>query len=250
MHLAATPVPVEAIAAWRDLYRHELNCQVVHDSIDDRPGWTQPHLLTADGAPVGYGSIALAGPWLGKPTVFAFYVLPRLRTRVFDLFETLLAASGAVAIEVQSNEPLLSVLIHACARDVVSESILFHDRFTTDHRPPGARFRRPDGAPPPAPGQRACSGPWIVEMDGAVAATGGILFHYNRPYGDIHMEVTEPFRRRGLGSYLVQELKRVCHADGNLPAARCNPGNLASRRTLQKAGFVPCGHILTGLIPR
>ena len=60
------------------------------------------------------------------------------------------------------------------------------------------------------------------------------------------METKGPFRRRGFGTFLVQELKRVCREHGHIPAARCNPGNVASRRTLQRAGFVPCGHILSG----
>jgi GNAT superfamily N-acetyltransferase len=68
------------------------------------------------------------------------------------------------------------------------------------------------------------------------------------PYSDIYMEVAEPFRGRGLGSFLVQELKRVCHEGGHVPAARCSPANVASRWTLQQAGFVPCGHILTGSV--
>ena len=59
----------------------------------------------------------------------------------------------------------------------------------------------------------------------------------------------EPFRRRGLGAYLVQELKRVAYELGSVPAARCSPKNVASRRTLQKAGFVPYAHILNGVIP-
>ena len=98
------------------------------------------------------------------------------------------------------------------------------------------------------PGRAEPVGDWVVEVEGKIAATGGMLFHYNRPYGDIYMEVSEAFRRRGLGCYLVQELKRVCYEQGSVPAARCNPANIASRRTLQKAGFVPCGHILTGSV--
>ncbi|HIE92090.1 MAG TPA: N-acetyltransferase [Acidobacteria bacterium] len=47
---------------------------------------------------------------------------------------------------------------------------------------------------------------------------------------------------------MVQELKRVCCDGEFVPAARCNPRNVASRRTLQKAGFVPCGHILHGSV--
>ena len=59
----------------------------------------------------------------------------------------------------------------------------------------------------------------VIEVEGQVAATGGILFHYNRPFGDIYMEVAEPFRRRGFGSFLVQELKRVCYGGGHVPEA-------------------------------
>jgi GNAT superfamily N-acetyltransferase len=88
----------------------------------------------------------------------------------------------------------------------------------------------------------------VVEIDGQVAASGGVLFHYNRPYGDIYMDVEESFRRRGLGAFLVQELKRLCYEGGHVPAARCNPTNVASRRTLQRAGFVPCAHILKGVL--
>jgi GNAT superfamily N-acetyltransferase len=88
----------------------------------------------------------------------------------------------------------------------------------------------------------------LIEVDGQVAATGGLLFHYNPPYGDIHMEVAEPFRRRGYGSYLVQELKRRCYEMGKVPAARCPVSNVASRATLQKAGLLPSARILTGAI--
>jgi RimJ/RimL family protein N-acetyltransferase len=87
---------------------------------------------------------------------------------------------------------------------------------------------------------------WVVTLNGEIAGAGGVLYHYNRPYGDIYMKIAEPFRGRGLGAYLVQELKTACRAGGSVPAARCNIGNLASRRTLQKAGFVPCGNLVTG----
>lgn len=58
------------------------------------------------------------------------------------------------------------------------------------------------------------------------------------------MEVAEPFRRKGYGSYLVQELKRVCRGTGHIPAARCGTGNSASQRALQRAGMLPCARIV------
>ena len=249
MDLSAEPTTVEAIAPWRGGYRHEMNCQIIHDSLHERPGWTKPYLLRMGGAPVGYGSVAVGGPWRDRAALFEFYVLPPYRARSFDLFEALLAASGPPpTIETQSNDPFLTVMLHTYARDVTSESILFHDRLTTAHRPPGddVVFRRADAADAPALAEVDAGAEWVVTVGGAVASAGGVLYHYNRPYGDVYMAVAEPFRRRGLGAYFVQELKRVCYEGGSVPAARCNVTNVASRRTLQKAGFVPCGHILVG----
>jgi RimJ/RimL family protein N-acetyltransferase len=248
--LSARAANVQDILPWRDMYRLEMACQIIHDSLHSRKGWTEPYLLIVDGVTVGYGSIAVGGPWKGKPTVFEWYVAPPYRSHIFDLFPALLKDSGAAAIETQSNDPLLTVMLHTFAQNVTSESILFHDRFTTALSPPGAVVRRatPDDAAQLLSQELDSEANWVVEFDRKVAAAGGILFHYNRPYGDIYMKVAEPFRRRGLGSYLVQELKRIGYEQGNMPAARCNTANIASRKALQKAGFVPCGHILTGLV--
>ena len=87
-------------------------------------------------------------------------------------------------------------------------------------------------------------------MQSETIAKGGILFHYNEPYGDVYMEVKEEYRRRGYGAYLVQELKRACRDLGAVPCARCNPANVASRRTLQKAGFIPLAAIITASVSR
>ena len=48
------------VRRWRDMYRLEMACQVVHDSLHDRPGWTQEYLLTSAGRPVG--SVTHSGP--------------------------------------------------------------------------------------------------------------------------------------------------------------------------------------------
>jgi GNAT superfamily N-acetyltransferase len=255
MPTSATESPLQLILPWRDLYRQEMSCQIIHDSIHFRAGWTREYLLRDGPTTVGYGSVAIAGPWKDKPTIYEFHVTPPARDRAFKLFESLLTASHAVAIETQSNDPQLTVMLHTFASDVASESILFHDRLTTHHpAPPGVLFRAmtSQDAPRAAEQKLDCDpnsdAQYLLEHNGAIAATGGILYHYNRPYGDIYMSVAEPFRRRGLGAYLVQELKRTCYETGDLPAARCNPTNQASRATLQKAGFVPCGHILIGKI--
>jgi GNAT superfamily N-acetyltransferase len=250
MELSANRTTLEEIRGLRDLYRQEMNCQIIHDSIHARPGWTLEYALHAGGTLVGYGSVAVVGPWKDKPSIYEFYVLPYYRSRLFDLFEVFLAAAGVSRIETQSNDALLTVILHLFANDVESESILYHDKLTTALAPAGAFFRQATTADALDISEEQLRSHGVVEVGGKIVAKGGILFHYNRPYGDIYMEVAEPFRRRGLGSYLVQELKRVCYEQGNTPSARCNPKNTASRKTLQKAGFVPCGHILVGSASR
>src|SRR5262245_43490774 len=249
MELSSRAVDFGDVRPWRDMYRAEMSCQIIHDSIHSRTGWTQEYVLAAGSTTVGYGSVAVGGPWLGKPTVYEFYILPSHRLHAFELFRALLTVSGAAMINVQSNDPLITVMLHTFGENITNESVLFHDQLTTALSPVGALFRGATAAEvADVPGDQL---KWygVVEVEGTVAATGGILFHYNRPYGDIYMDVAEPFRRRGLGAFIVQELKRLCYEGGHVPAARTNPTNTASQQTLQKAGFVPCGHILKGPVP-
>ena len=175
-------------------------------------------------------------------------MIPQYRSRLFDLFDTLLFASGAVT----NRNAKCDRCLPPCYIPSLKTSWASHPLSRlADHfalAPARSSVAPPQTISSDSLGQLDAHA--VVEIDRTVAATGGILFHYNPPYGDIYMEVAEPFRRRGLGSYLVQELKRVCYQRGNIPAARCNLRNLASRKTLQKAGFVPCGHLLAGAIAR
>ncbi len=203
------------------------------------------------GAVVGYGSVAVDGPWRDKPTLYEFYVEPGHRSRTFDLFATLLSICAAKAIETQSNVRMLTVMLHTFARNVRAESILFEDSFQTSYAPADAAFRAatPDDAGALRRQNLDDGAPWVVTMNGEIAGAGGVLYHYNRPYGDLYMEVAQSFRRHSLGTYMVQELKALCRANAGLPAARCGVDNLPSRKTLQKSGFVPCGNIIAGDLP-
>src|SRR5262249_2610731 len=160
------------------------------------------------------------------------------------LFETFLAAGNPRFFEIQSNDLLATALMLTYARDIATESIVFHDKLTTALRANGATFRcvTPEQEIRTAQERRQGGGEWVLELAAAEVAKVGVLFHFNRPYGDIFMEVPEPFRHQGYGSYLVQELKRICYERGAIPCARCNPKNVASRKTLQRAGFVPFAH--------
>ena len=222
-----------------------MNCQIVHDSWHER-GFTNSYLFNLEEQTVGYGSVGASedGP---KTTVKEFFVVAQYRDIALPLFRQFVAVSGAKMIEAQTNDRLLSAMLQTCAVDATSDTILFADAVVTHLDAPAVklrpirlldRFRVFRHTVEPI-------GNWGLELDSTIVATGGLLFHYNPPYGDIFMEVAEPFRRRGLGSYLVQELKRICREGGHVPAARCNRDNTASQLTLQRAGMAPCATIVT-----
>jgi GNAT superfamily N-acetyltransferase len=217
---------------------------MVHDSFPAR-GLSDPYMLKVDGHRAGYGLVANR---YDPNTVDEFYVLPVHRTKALPLFRRLIEASRATRIRAQTNDRLLTLLFYDCARNITSDTILFADAFTSALTHPSGILRHAseDEADRIFEHHHEPVGDWLVEVDGRVVATGGALFHYNPPYADIFMEVEEPFRRQGLGSFLVQELKRICYEMGKVPAARCNVANVASRRTLEKAGLLPCARILHG----
>lgn len=243
---AISAVRVEAILALREEYRREMNCQIVHDSWHAR-GFTQSYLFTLAERHVGYGSVG-GSQQEPKTTVKEFFVLPQYRELAAPLFRRLVAQSGARTVEAQTNDALLSGMLKEYAIEASSDTILFSDAGDTHLGAPGVELRRIRLIDRLRMFRHTSEpiGDWGLELDSRIVATGGLFFHYNPPYGDIYMEVAAPFRRRGYGSYLVQELKRICREGGHLPAARCNKANAASRLTLQRAGMIPCGSIVTG----
>ena len=89
-------------------------------------------------------------------------------------------------------------------------------------------------------------GDYVIELNNEVVATGGFLLHYNMPFADLYMEVKKEHRRKGLGSFVIQEIKKQCYLAGRVPAARTGMDNIASRATLIKAGLTIAGFILLG----
>ncbi|MGH7571433.1 MAG: GNAT family N-acetyltransferase [Gemmatimonadota bacterium] len=242
-------VPLQAILPFREEYRREMNCQIVHDSWHAR-GFTNSYLCRLDDEIVGYGSVGGA-PREPRDTVKEFFVLPTARRFAVPLFRRLVAVSGARTIEAQTNDVLLTLMLFDCGVDWESDTILFADVVTTGLVSPRGVTLRPLSESDRATvfsHTREPVGEWGLEYEGKLAATGGLFFHYNPPYGDIYMEVAGPCKRRGFGSYLVQELKRMCREMKRVPAARCHKDNDASRRTLERAGMFPCARILRGRI--
>ena len=141
MAIAARIAQLIEIAPLRESYREEMKCQIIHDSIHGRHGWTREYALELNGTDVGYGSVAMAGPWRESHALYEFYVQPAHRMRTFDLFASLLAVCDAKIIETQTNDRLLTTMLHTFTTNLRAEKILFEDGFETSYAPPGAQFR-------------------------------------------------------------------------------------------------------------
>ncbi len=238
---SAAPTTLETVAELRERLRGEARCQIVRDSILPR-GLAQPWALRVDGTLAGY-----AGLWKEHypGRLMDVVVLPEYQSATDALLGALIRASGAETIEWQSNLTEMATVAERAATDAGVEHLLFADGPETDLAPAGAVVR-PRASVPVREGDP--EGAFVVVHDGRLVAAGGILTHYNPPYGDLYMVVVESARGRGFGSFLVQELRRVARARGHVPAARCGPSNEASRRTLLRAGMVECGRLLSGRI--
>ena len=223
----------ERVIPLRQLHRLEMKCQIIQDSFLERR-LSDPYIIEADGEAVGYG---LVPNEYYEHTVCEFYVSPSHRRSALPMFRALLELSQARHIRTQTNDHLLLLMLYDCATNITADNVLFADGFTTS-------LLCPRGVLKKAKDKR--NEEWVLECDGHIAASGGLLFHYNPPYGDVFMEVEERYRQQGFGSYLVQEIKRMCYEMGKIPAARCGADNAISRRTLEKAGMLPCGRVLQG----
>ncbi|MBI1930866.1 GNAT family N-acetyltransferase [Candidatus Poribacteria bacterium] len=240
-------VDVAEILTLRDLYRQEMNCQIRHDAWHQR-GFNDSYLIRVDSQIAGYGTVTKGSQYQERGILNEFYLLPTYKALAVPVFRQLLDTSQATKIQAQTNDVLLMLMLYDFATEITGDTILFHDARTTNLSVPDGVFRKATQVDADRIFQHQSEpvGDWLIEVAGNIVATGGFLTHYNPPYGDIYMEVAEPYRRRGYGSYLVQELKRVCYEAGRRPAARCNAANVASRKTLEKAGLLPCARILSG----
>lgn len=80
---------------------------------------------------------------------------------------------------------------------------------------------------------------WTAIVDGEIAGCGvSNRVIKDSDAVDIGMMVAPNFRRKGLGTYIVSEIADRVEIDGLRPICGCGASNVASRATLEKAGFV------------
>lgn len=237
--------PLQDILALRSIFLQENNFQIRYDARHRR-GWTDSYLISRDGHAIGYGSVAGKNEHPDRDSIFEFYLLPHFRSSAHEIFAGLIAVSGATHITCQTNDLFFSPVFYAFARNIRAEAYLFSDHYLTDFRPENTVCRkRADEETIPGYGSEQMGG-YVVEQEGEMIATGDFYLHYNPPFADLWMEVAERHRRKGIGAFLLQELKKECYRAARVPAARCGIDNAASRACLLKAGLRVAGSVISG----
>src|SRR6516165_10837527 len=133
-------VPLQEVLPLRQLYRREMGCQIVHDSLPGR-GFGDLFKIRVDGRVAGYGFVM---GYQGEPRdmVREFYVLPAVRGSAQPMFRRLVEASGARRIAAQTNDVLLTLMLYDCATGITSDTVVFHDGLTTSLSAPDVVFRQ------------------------------------------------------------------------------------------------------------
>lgn len=247
MKIEATKTTLEEILSLRNLFLQESNFQIRYNASHER-GWTDSYLITAAATPIGYGSVKGNENLSERNTVFEFYILPSFRYLSSGAFAELLHISSASFIECQSNDSLLTSMLYEYGQNINANVVLFKDQIATSLFLNNVNFRTRNDDDVVFEHQSEPIGDYVLERNKEVVATGGFLLHYNKPFADLYMEVREDCRQQGLGSFLLQEVKKQCYLSGRVPAARCNIENIASKATLLKSGLAVAGFLLLSVV--
>jgi GNAT superfamily N-acetyltransferase len=247
MRILATHIDWHEISALRQDFLAANHCQIRYHARYTR-GWASTFLLSLNnGKAIGYGSIMGLEDLAARDTIFEFHLLATYQSHWEMAFQALAQASGAVYVECQTNTPLLYRCLQTFCAEVQTPVFLFGKYTDTNLPNPGCLFR-PRSSDDHSIFEHHSEplGDQVLIKGDKILATGGYLSHYNPPYVDLYMEVHPDHRQEGLGSFLIQELCRLCLSKKRIPAARCNFENEASRRTLLKAGLQQVGMMAQG----
>lgn len=242
MNIQITKTNLQEIQSLRNLFLHENDFQFIYNKCHGA-GWADTYLFLADEMKIGYGSVWGKDKREDRDAIFEFYLIKPFRKQSNIVFPQFISACGAMFVECQSNDLLLSTMLYQYTQNINAEAILFEEHYQTNLHIPGAIFRKQKSEDNPGDDED-----YVLEYNNTIVAIGGYVKNYNFPFIDMYMEVKEPFRQKGFGSLMVQELKKEAYLIGRVPAARCNIKNKASKATLLKAGLKVCGFILVGSI--
>lgn len=256
---------LEEIAAWKQAYLQSLVAPLdgywQAAIIDPAPHW----LIIMNGRTLGY--FAADAP----KRLLQFYAVEKAA----ELFASVIESEWVETAVAGTNDPAFLSLCLDRQKQVSVNTYLFQDmRRVTPDLPayPHAKFRpsetqdlerllafygRNDEFADPAAidalgGQRDFVQSLIANQQSFVLEDGAALLGVGEcrisasqpPYADVGMIVDKDYRRRGVGTAVLAHLKAHCYRQNLKPICSCAAANIASRKTIEKAGFTARHRIL------
>ena len=245
MQIHITKTKLISILPLRKCFLQEFDFQI-RNNVCHAGNWSDSYLIMVDGKEIGYGSVKGKKELNKRDTIFEYYLTPNYRNRASLIFSELLQITKVKYIESQSNDLFLSAMLYEFAENIKSHEILFEDGYASKLIQSEIIFRKKK--PEDVSWKNGEVGEYVLDKKGEIVAEGGFLFNFNLPFVDLYMEVKNEYRRLGLGSFIIQKMKKECYKIGHIPGARCYTSNVASKATLQKGGFKVCGYMLLGVV--
>ncbi len=207
------------------------------------------HVFSYEGQSIGYCCVDQS-----KGLLLQFCIAERFSRFAVESFEKMLGEFQIKLAYVTTRDPLALSLALTFQKKVTLESYLFVHAFDTDI--PLVDFTDPDfrkAQAADAAAVRETSGDFFGDVDSEI--TGGKLFvlkaandllgigylsgqYCNEGSTNLGMFTNPKFRRRNIGSYILQKLVGISRENRLAPIAACYHSNIESKRTLEKAGFV------------
>jgi len=116
------------IAALRDLFLQEINCQFIYNKCHQF-SWADTYQIVINEKLAGYGSVWGKDNRQDRDAIFEFYLLPEYRAHASEIFPVFSAVCGALFVECQTNDPFLTAMLYEYCRDINAEAILFKEHF-------------------------------------------------------------------------------------------------------------------------
>jgi len=212
-------------------------------------------LFVHGGQPIGYCCVDQV-----KRLLLQFFITADFSRFSVEAFESVLGEQQIKSAYVTTRDPMALSLCLMFQKRVALEALLFEHRFPTDislQEIGDSQFRlaRHSDA------QRIVdvSGDFYGDVESEIKrerlflltsredllGIGYLGTQFCSPRSaNLGMYTNASFRRRNVGSHILQNLVEECHDGGLSPIAACYHGNVESKRTLEKAGFVTCDRTL------
>ena len=139
MEVSAKASEAGEVLPWRDMYRLEM---IVRSSMTRSTVVLNgpKSICSSPPAPGRLRSVAVAGPWKASRP-YASFTFCRTIDCMRSICFTPCCVQRRRLINVQTNDSLITVMLHTFAHAITSDSVLFNDSLTTALSPTGATFR-------------------------------------------------------------------------------------------------------------